>query len=265
MQMKKILLLSGLALLAFAACNKLPEKAPDYSNAAIVVEPVITRATETNFENGDAIGLTVSRAAGVHADNARLTYDGSAFKGDLTWYAEGGDEATFAAYYPYAATKPASFTVAADQSAGLSSSDFISAVKENVVPTPAEVTMVFKHRLARLVLNVTNNYGAAIDAFTVKGAIPTALIADDLTASVDPSAAPVDIKAWKGANAWYVILPAQTVALTIAATAGSKTLQQKLAEATLVAGKQYTANVIVNPEDIQIVLSGEISNWDDGG
>ena len=265
MQMKKILLLSGLALLAFAACNKLPEKAPDYSDAAIVVEPVITRATETNFENGDAIGLTVSRAAGVHADNARLTYDGSAFKGDLTWYAEGGDEATFAAYYPYAATKPASFTVAADQSAGLSSSDFISAVKENVVPTPAEVTMVFKHRLARLVLNVTNNYGAAIDAFTVKGAIPTALIADDLTASVDPSAAPVDIKAWKGANAWYVILPAQTVALTIAATTGSKTLQQKLAEATLVAGKQYTANVIVNPEDIQIVLSGEISNWDDGG
>ena len=263
--MKRFLFFAGLALLAAAACNKVPDKTPDYSRFAIAVEPVITRATETNFENGDAIGLTVTRATHVYAENAKLTFDGSAFKGDLTWYAEGGEVSSFAAYYPYAATRPTTFTVAADQSAGCASSDFISAVKDDVVPTPGEVTMVFKHRLARLVLDVTNNYGAAIDAFTVKGAIPTATIGNDLTATVDAAASPVDIKAWKNGDAWYVILPAQTVALTIAATAGSKTMEQTLATAELAAGKQYTAQVVVNPDDLRIVLSGEITNWDNGG
>ena len=263
--MKKSLILMGMAVLALAACNKVQDKNLDYSKFAIAVEPVITRATETNFESGDAIGLTVTRAAGVYADNAKLTYDGSAFKGELNWYSEGGDQAAFAAYYPYAATKPAKFTVQADQSAGVTSSDFISSVKENVVPTPGQVTMAFKHRLARLVLQVTNNYGSAIDGFTVKGVIPTAVIAEDLTATVDATAEAIDIKAYKSGDNWYVIVPAQTVALTIAATAGDKTLEQKLAEATLAAGKSYTASVVVNPEDLHIVISGEIDGWDNGG
>lgn len=263
--MKKSLILTGMAVLALAACKQVQDNPLDFSDTAIAVEPVITRATETNFESGDAIGLTVTREAGVYADNAKLTYDGSAFRGDLKWYPEGGDVATFAAYYPYAETKPATFTVQADQSKGVTTSDFISSVKEKVVPTPGEVTMAFKHRLSRLVLNVTNNYGAAIDAFTVKGVIPTAVIAADLTATVDETAAPIDIKAYKDGENWYVILPAQKVALTIAATAGDVTLEQKLAEATLAAGKSYTANVVVNPDDLQIVITGEIDGWDNGG
>ena len=263
--MKKTLFLMAAAALTLAACNRISDNSRDFSSMAITVEPILTRATETNFEAGDAIGLTVSREAGVYADNAKLTFDGSAFKGELTWYAEGADVATFAAYYPYSATKPATFTVQADQSAGLSASDFISCVKEDVVPTPGTVTMNFKHRLARLALQVTNNYGAAIDAFTVKGAIPTAIIADDLTATVDETADAANIKAFKNGDSWYAILPAQTVALTIAATAGDVTLEQRLASATLAPGKSYIANVVVNPDDLQVVISGEIDGWDNGG
>lgn len=263
--MKKSLILLGMAVLALAACKQVQDNPLDFSDTAIAVEPVITRATETNFQTGDAIGLTVTRTAGVYADNAKLVYDGSAFKGELTWYAEGAEEATLAAYYPYAATKPATFTVQADQSAGVTSSDFISSVKEKVLPTPGEVTMAFKHRLSRLVLDVTNNFGSAIESMTVKGVIPTAVIADDLTATADETAAAIDIKAFKDGEKWYVILPAQKVALTIAAAAGTKTLEQKLAEASLEAGKSYTANVVVNPDDLQVVISGEIDNWDEGG
>lgn len=263
--MKKSLILLGMAVLALAACKQVQDNPLDFSDTAIAVEPVITRATETNFQTGDAIGLTVTRTAGVYADNAKLVYDGSAFKGELTWYAEGAEEATLAAYYPYAATKPATFTVQADQSAGVTSSDFISSVKEKVLPTPGEITMAFKHRLSRLVLDVTNNFGSAIESMTVKGVIPTAVIADDLTATADETAAAIDIKAFKDGEKWYVILPAQKVALTIAAAAGTKTLEQKLAEASLEAGKSYTANVVVNPDDLQVVISGEIDNWDEGG
>jgi len=264
--MKKALFTFGLAVLALAACNKNPEGAAiDYSRYAVRVEPVITRATETNFETQDAIGLTLSREAGTYAENACLTYDGSAFQGDLKWYAEGADAATLKAYYPYAETTPATFTVAADQSEGTSSSDFISAVKENVLPSANAISMVFKHQLSRLVVKVTNNAGYTLDDILLKGAIPTAVIAEDLTASVDATAAAADIKPYKNGDDYYVILPAQTVALTAEVVAAGVTMSQKLASATLEAGKQYTINMIVNATDIKVVLSGEIENWTDGG
>ena len=101
--MKKIVL-AALVLLPLAACHKTPAEEPqpvDFSKYAVRVEPVVTRVTETNFENGDQIGLSITRAAGAFATNAPLTYDGSAFSGALTWYSEGADEATLKAYYPY--------------------------------------------------------------------------------------------------------------------------------------------------------------------
>ena len=263
--MKKALFLAGAALLALVACNKNPEKPVDYSQYGIRVEPVITRATETNFENGDKIGLTVSRAAGAYAENAQLTYDGSAFSGSLNWYEEGTDEATLKAYYPYASTFPATFTVAADQSAGTSSSDFLSAVKEGVLPTANAVAMVFKHRLSRLVVTLQNNSGMEVGSVVFKGVIPTAVIADDLTASVDETAEAIDIQAFADGDTYYAIVPGQKVALVVAVTAGGKEHTQKLAEATLEPGKQYSVSVVVNKEDIQVVLSGEIENWGDGG
>ena len=95
--MKKSVILAGMAVLVLAACNKTPKTEPqpvDFSQYAVRVEPVITRATETNFENGDQIGLSIVRAAGDYATNKQLTYDGTAFSGDLNWYDEGAEEST---------------------------------------------------------------------------------------------------------------------------------------------------------------------------
>ena len=264
--MKKALILAGAAILALASCNKTPETQPvDYSKFGVRVEPVITRATETNFENGDQIGLTITRAAGAYAENVKLTYDGSAFSGSLNWYEEGTDASTLKAYYPYASAFPTSFTVATDQSAGTASSDFVSAVKEGVLPTANAVAMVFKHRLCRLVVTVSNQSGMAVESVVFKGAIPTAVIDADLLATVDASVAPADIKAYGDGDKYYAIVPGQTVALTAAVTAGGKELSQTLAEATLEPGKQYSVSIVVNKEEIKVVLSGEIENWTDGG
>ena len=266
--MKTNLLWVAATLVALTACNKTPEKEKtpvDFSQYALRVEPVITRATETNFERGDQIGLTVTRAGGAYVTNEPLTYDGAAFSGDLKWYEEGADEATLKAYYPYAASFPTTFTVAADQSAGTSSSDFLSAVKTGVLPTANAVAMVFKHRLSRLVVTVKNLSGAAVESVVFQGAIPTALIADDLTATVDPSANPVDIKSFADGDKYYAILPAQKVTLTAAVTAGGKVLSQQLAEATLETGKQYSVSIVVLKDEIKVVLAGEIENWNEGG
>ena len=266
--MKKNVLLAGLALLTLAACHKNPQSEPqpvDFSRYAVRLEPVVTRATETNFENGDAIGLTITRAAGTYAANEKLTYDGTAFSGSLNWYSEGTDEATLKAYYPYAGAVPTTFTVAADQSQGTASSDFISAVKEGVLPSANAVAMVFKHRLSRLAVTLNNQSGHDIESVVFKGAVPTAVIADDLTATVDASASPVDIKAFAADGKYYAIVPGQTVTLTAAITAGGKELTQQLAEATLEPGKQYSVSIVVNKEEIKVVLAGEIENWTDGG
>ena len=269
--MKKALALAA-CVLALAACNKMPGpdnpggSGADGAQSAISIVPVMTRATETAFENGDAIGLTVTRTSGVYAANQKLTYNGLEFSSDLLWYPEGMDPATLAAYYPYAASAPASFTVALDQRGGTSSSDFVSAFKEGVLPTASAVVMPFKHRLSKLVVAVTNNAGYTLESVVFKGAVPTADIAADLTATASQSAGPADLTAFKIDDKTYtVILPPQTAVLTLAVNAAGKEMQQKLAEATLAPGMKYTVNVIVNEDSIKIKLSGDIDDWDDGG
>ena len=268
--MKKSVIFAGMALLTLAACNKTPKVEPqpvDFSQYAVRVEPVITRATETNFEKGDQIGLSIIRATAEYATNQPLTYDGTAFSGDLNWYDEGAEESTLKAYYPYNSTEalPTRFTVQADQSKGTSASDFVSAVKENVLPSANAVSMVFKHRLSRLVVTVKNNSGAEIEKVQFQEIIPVALIDADLTAKVDENAKWQTITAFADGDKYYAIVPGQTVAPIVVVTAGGKELSQQLVEVTLEPGKQYSVSVVVNKEEIKVVLAGEIENWTDGG
>ena len=268
--MKKSVIFAGMALLTLAACNKTPNVEPqpvDFSQYAVRVEPVITRATETNFEKGDQIGLSIVRATGDYATNKQLTYDGTAFSGDLNWYDEGAEESTLKAYYPYNATEalPTRFTVQADQSKGTAASDFVSAVKENVHPSANAVSMVFKHRLSRLVVTVKNNSGAEIEKVQFQEIIPVALIDADLTAKVDENAKWQTITAFADGDKYYAIVPGQTVAPIVVVTAGGKELSQQLVEVTLEPGKQYSVSIVVNKEEIKVVLAGEIENWTDGG
>lgn len=271
----------AVGLLIMAACDKEPQSqvtptpgtAPEFTPTAIRIAPVMTKVTETAFENGDAIGLTVTRGAtgaeapSAWASNKKLTFNGLEFSSDLLWYPEGTDEATLAAYYPYIAEGvPATFTVAIDQADGIQDSDLIAAVKSGVLPTANAVTMPFKHKLSRLVVAITNNAGYTIEGLTLKGIIPTAALAEDFTATASPDDQPADITAFRVDDETFTaIVPPQTVAITAEVSAAGKALSQKLAESTLAAGKKYTINVIVNQEDIEIVLSGDIEDWTDGG
>ena len=257
------------ALLALA-CQKGDMNRTDKPSAAglpIQVEPVITRATETDFENGDAIGLTVSRESGTYATNEKLVFDGTRFSGSLVWYAEGTDAASLSAYSPWQESGvPTSFTVQADQSAGTSSSDFLAASKTGVIPSANAVAMVFKHRLTRLVIKVQNNTGKAIDGITVGGARLAANLSEDFTATVDPSAAVTPVKARNAAEkTWHAILPPQTVSPSVKVESELSLPEQYLAEAQLQGGKQYSVGIVVNPDGLQVTLSGAIDNWEDGG
>ena len=268
--MKKAFWMAAAALLALAACNKnsKPDTPPvDFSQYKLRVEPVITRVTETNFESGDAIGLSVAKPSGDYAANVKLTYDGTAFSGDLNWYEEGEVASTLKAYYPYKEGEalPTSFTVQHDQSKGTAASDFVSAVKENVLPSANAVPVVFKHQLSRLVTTVKNNTGADIESIVFEEFVPQAHIAADLTAKVVDGAKWQPLTPFFKDDKYYLIVPAQTVKPVVKVTAGGKTLTEQLTEVSLEPGKQYSLSMVVNKEEIKVVLAGEIENWDDGG
>ena len=110
----------SLAVLAIAACQKPVQ--PEVAPGKVLIEPVITKATEVNFENGDKIGFTMTKVNGAeaYADNAALTFDGTVFSGDLKWYADAYSEADVYAYYPYNANgTPAAYAAVLDQTAGI--------------------------------------------------------------------------------------------------------------------------------------------------
>ena len=262
--MKKVVILAA-GLLVLAACAKKEEPVVEPFNVRI--SPVLTKVAETTFDTGDAIGVNISRGATAYATNAKLTYDGSEFSGSLQWYAEGADQATVWAYYPYSETLPTSFTVQADQSTGTSASDFVAGVKEGVIPSAHAITVPFQHKLTRIVLNVTNNAEGEPTAIKLKGGKLTVNVASDFSVSVDETAAAGTITALKKSSTQYVlIVPPQTVSfIATVITAGGNELTQLLQEATLAPGKQYSINMIVNPADLKVAFSGDISDWEDGG
>ena len=270
--MKRVLFLSA-CLLAVAACEKNTENilsTPEQGASEVFdvrVAPVMTKVTQTAFESGDAIGLTITRSSGAYVTNEKMTFDGSVFSGSLKWYAEGAEGATLSAYYPYAEAAPTAFAVQADQSAGTSASDFVAGSKENVLPSAHAVTIPFRHKLSLLSISVTNNAEGEISSLSVSGARLTAKIGADFTATVDETAAAGSIVAHKTGDGSYVaILPPQTVTLAVkVVTAGNKQLTQALKEAVLEGGKKYSVSIVVNPGDLTVVTDGDITDWDNGG
>ena len=231
---------------------------------ALTINPNLTKVMETAFEEGDAIGLTVIRENNVWAQNAHLTYNGSVFAGDLNWYIA-TDAATFKAYYPYQASVPTSFSVALDQTEGTASSDFIAAVKENVVPTPLAVPMVFDHKFSRIVINLDNQSGGEVLGVALAGSIPTATVDENFQVAV-ATGSTAEILAYKVSDAQYQLIAVpQTVAFTVKVTVGDDVQSTTLVPVTLLSGKQYTVNVLVHDSGIQVIISAEINNWDDGG
>ena len=270
--MKRYLSIS-LAVLAIAACQKpvQPEAAP----GKVQIEPVITKATEVNFENGDKIGFTMTKVNGAeaYADNAALTFDGTVFSGDLKWYADAYSEADVYAYYPYNANgTPAAYAAVLDQTAGIAQADFMAAAKKGVLPTPNAITMVFKHLMTKLVINIDNQSGAEVNTVKILGGdaacdidLPNLAV---LPASGGMSTELTEITAYEATagKVWQAIVIPQTVKLSVEVSLSSgKKITQPLAEMTLKSGGQYTINARLLQDDMIVSATGEIENWTDEG
>lgn len=259
-----------LAAVAAVSCEE--KVSPESVPSNVIIEPVITRASEVNFEQGDKIGVTITNNDGVYADNAMLTYDGMAFSGDLKWYSDGGQTCTLKAFYPYAQGGfPTSFTVGADQTAGAGQYDLMMAAKTNVKPQEAPVTMVFQHQLSQITVDIDNQANISIQNVTLKGLLPKVDFTfgenGSVVATADASAAKIDIAAEAvnpGIKYRAIVVP-QTMSFGISIKSTGGSVVQNFSEVTMKPGYTYSIKATVTAEGVIFKLSGEIEAWEDGG
>ena len=272
MKIKNLFVVTLASIFALAACKKDPVVTPPADltiklNAAVYG---FTKATDTAFETGDAMGVNVYKGEESYVHNAKFTYNGSALTSTTTytWYEETETLGTIVAYYPYATLGETAtshtFTVNADQSTenNYKGSDFMVA-KTTSLPTDEAVILPFKHALSKVVITVTNNLNEDIkDVFftDVLGSVTF----DLQTAEVAATGSKGNIKAYKsGANTWQLILAPQTATPELAlTTASGKQYTFVLTEGvTFSAGKYSTAEVTVNNTTISTSFTPNIENW----
>lgn len=264
--MRKILFMA-LAVLIAAGCAE-----SEKGTLCVKIAPAIrTRVTGLHFDTGDRIGLTISKGSAPYAENVPMTYDGTAFTASgLSWYNDLNEKSVLTAYYPYAeGGRPDEFTVSSDQTQGNGPSDLLAAVKTDVTPVSAPVGMIFYHVMSQLTIVVSNSSSAAVTGVSVGGLVPTAEIdysAPKAAAKSGVAAAEVKACEVKPGATYRAILAPQQAALTVTVTTDDGRSHTKtLSSAQLESGRRYDMSVLVTNEEIQISLSGDIGDWEDGG
>lgn len=242
------------------------------------------KATDTAFENGDAIGLY----AGDHvkAENVRLDWKDGALTPEtpVQWgFNQLVDESTlFGAYYPYTAEPQIAtdegelyltFSVQKDQSthAAYTASDLMTA---STYATPAEgtVNFTFIHRLSKLVLTVDNRLNDPVKEVYVGNVYTEGIY--DIVHSQDygSTGEPSSVKACEGVTAagekaWSVIIPSQSclITLTMVTESGKEYTYKSEYNVYFAAARRYTAQVILDETAISTSFSANVYDWIDNG
>lgn len=264
--MRKILFMA-LAVLIAAGCAE-----SEKGTLCVKIAPAIrTRVTGLHFDTGDRIGLTISKGSAPYAENVPMTYDGTAFTASgLSWYNDLNEKSVLTAYYPYAeGGRPDEFTVSSDQTQGNGPSDLLAAVKTDVTPVSAPVGMIFYHVMSQLTIVVSNSSSAVVTGVSVGGLVPTAEIDYSMPkAAAKSGVAAAEVKACEvkpGATYRAILVPQQAALTVTVTTDDGRSHTKTLSSAHLESGRRYDMSVLVTNEEIQISLSGDIGDWEDGG
>ena len=283
----------ALALLALVACAD--DNEPQYKDARHtpmtfeVTHPSQTRATATNFEGGDRIGLYVAQAdapleiGGNLVNNEALTYNGSRWTAAHTLY---WDEGTYNAYayYPYiqgvSSIDDQPFSVATDQSTaktatalgGYEASDLLFATSKGIKASASPISLTFKHIMSKIKIRLIKGEDfegempATADVY-IHNTVPTATV--DLQAGVATryvKGTRQTIKAQQeGAYSYSAILVPQRVEnrqplVEVVMKGVSYMYESKF---VFKPGVEHLVNLIItnNPDNVKIEIGGEVENW----
>ena len=289
--MKKYLYISMVSALVLSACtNAEPDIVTPSNLMEFTVEHPATRATATEFEEGDKMGVFVTKyegdnalplqISGNYASNICSTLNGGKWVNSSAIYWSEGKFDVYA-YYPYAKPNSADeylFNVSLDQSteesedslSGYEASDFMWAKATGVTQTDA-VPLTFSHKMSKVVINL-------IKGEDYNGDIPSEAVVK--IHSTVPGAV-VDLTSGMVTKNGYV--PAQTITAkkvetgVYTAIIVPQRLDNKkplfeilshgvsyLVESKFVfrSGVQHTINLTLNnnPEKVRIEIGGEVDN-----
>ncbi|MCC8036346.1 MAG: fimbrillin family protein [Rikenellaceae bacterium] len=273
MRLKTFLLLT-IALGLHVSCSA--DKRSPAADLPIAVHPSIhTRATETAFEQGDKIGVTIKLdgEATAYKTNAELTHNGSYFVSqEIKWYSE-DVASTFEAYHPFDENYSKSFSVVQDQSTtGYYESDLLLAYAENVKPNVNGVSLTFVHCMSRLIVRIDNQSQHDISAVRIRNTRGDVTVNPSLkTATVKVFSNTIEISAQKiDSDIFRAILAPQEAAIEIEIENElGTTVTKTFKTISMSGGESYTANVTVSDDfdisDYQITSDGQIEGWEDGG
>ncbi len=245
----------------------------------------VTRATDSDFENGDRIGVFMTdkgqplMTAGNYLTNVALTFSGISWNPAYPLYWNEGEYDVYG-YYPFATAittvsdMPFSVQTEQDSHAGYTASDFLWAQRKGVSAGDGSVNLTFSHLMSRLMIKLVkgNDYEGELpeDAEVyVHSTITDGTI--DLNAGVatrNTHGSRQTIHAQKNGNYRYtaIIFPqrldnrqplVEVVSHGVSYLYESKFLFKP--------GIQH--NVLLslsdNPEKIKITIGGEKENWNE--
>ena len=179
--MKKLFTLVALAVMMFS-CTKNDEATQNAEKFPINISVgQQTRANDTDFENGDEVGIYVVNyngstagtlaASGNQVDNVQFVYDGSKWTPEESIYwKDKNTAADFYAYYPYSASANIAahpFSVQANQSTedAFWASDFLWGKTTKVSPTPNAVAIQTNHSLSRILVDIKPGNGFTAESW----------------------------------------------------------------------------------------------------
>lgn len=276
------ILLSAVAMVLFAACtqedsiaesyfpeNKYPLELTASGIQAITNETqASTRATvDDNWNNVTNIAVqvgTVVKQYSVSSTDGGVT--AKLHSEDPFLWKNAEEKKRIIAWHPFTKIYPTDWTVKADQStaANYQASDLIRADLKDLAfndrNDPEKNKMIFHHKTAKVVVNLSADDGVALDANTsVK---LNNLFGLDKGSTITP------YKATVNKHTYLALLKEQTLIAKssfIQVTTGDGTFLYKLPNAkTFKAGNAYTYNITVKANGIEVTeaISGE---WTDGG
>ena len=293
--MKRHILYIGVALslLGLASCSnddstEAPVSAKETPMTFDVVHPSQTRATATDFENGDKIGVYIAKAdmpleiGGNALNNEPLTLTSGKWTPgkNLFW-----DEGTYNAYayYPYmnvTSIEDQPVSVATDQStaetngtlSGYEASDLLYAKTSNVAASTSPVTLSFKHVMSKLTIRLVKGEDFEGEMPTdaeifIHNTVPTATF--DISAGIvtrDVKGKRATIKARQESNFQFgaIIVPQRLdnrVPLVEVIMKGVSYLFES--KFLFKPGVDHLVNLVItdNPEKVKIEVGGEVENW----
>lgn len=286
----------ALCVVATAGLTACAEDAePQYKDAKstpmtfVVEHPSMVRATDSNFEAGDRIGLYVSAAnapleiGGNLVNNEALVYNGSQWTAARTLY---WDEGTYNAYayYPYikdvSSVEDQLFSISTDQSTaktatslgGYEASDLLFATSKNITASTSPVCLTFRHIMSKLKIRLIKGEDFEGEMPTkakvyVHSTVPTATV--DLQAGVATryvkGNSQTIIARQEGSTIYSAIIVPQRIdnrkpLLEVVMNGVSYFYESKF---QFKPGTEHLVNLIIsnNPDQVKINIGGEIKNW----